>query len=465
MTAALFRYLLQANIAFILLYAYYALCARGNTALALRRVLLLVLPLAAALLPAVAAWQPVTESPVATLAVIALPAIAVGRAATDSHEAAPLVSLIVYALPAVFLLLRTAVTTALLLVRIRRLPCRSYGGHVVRLLPADRGAFSFFRYICLPFGSPVAGPADFQIAHEAAHARMGHSFDVLWSEVVCAIAWCNPFVWLWRRELRLVHEFQADRVVCSTCGNRRSYQFSLLHNTRSEAAALSNTFNVSFLKSRIKMMNKKKTSAGRQASFLLLAPLAAGICLLFVPARAENVRTSQPANHNVSQQVPATGSMADVSPATAPTAVGNAPASHTATAGMQAETAPAAAAAILPAAADTVIPADRDEEVLDTAEQPPRYPGGETALLRDIMANVKYPASAMEQKIQGTVVLRFVISKDGKVGKVTVLRSLNKECDQAAVDAIRKLKQFTPGKQKGKPVAVFFTVPIRFVLP
>ena len=81
------------------------------------------------------------------------------------------------------------------------------------------------------------------------------------------------------------------------------------------------------------------------------------------------------------------------------------------------------------------------------------------------MANVKYPASAMEQKIQGTVVLRFVISKDGKVGKVTVLRSLNKECDQAAVDAIRKLKQFTPGKQKGKPVAVFFTVPIRFVLP
>ena len=464
MTADLFRYLLQANIAFILLYACYALCARGNTVLALRRVLLLVLPLAAAWLPAVAAWLPETESHAASLRAIVLPAVTVGQAAADSREAAPPVLLLVYALPAAFLLLRTAASAALLLVRIRRLPCRSYGDHVVRLLPADRGAFSFFGYICLPSGSPVAGPTDFRIVHEKAHARLGHSFDVLWSEVVCAIAWCNPFVWLWRRELRLVHEFQADRVVCSTCGNRRGYQFSLLHNVNSEAAALSNQFNVSSLKTRIKMMNKKKTSAGRQASFLLLAPLAAGICLLFAPARAENARTPQPTNDYVSQQTPAISRAADASPATAPTAARNAPASHPATAGMQAAISPAAAAAIPPVAVDTVVPTDEEEEVFAIAEQAPVYPGGETALLRDIMSNVKYPASALEQKLQGTVVLRFVIGKDGKVGKVSVQRSLSKDCDRAAVDAVRKLKQFTPGKQKGKPVAVFFTIPIRFAL-
>ena len=114
--------------------------------------------------------------------------------------------------------------------------------------------------------------------------------------------------------------------------------------------------------------------------------------------------------------------------------------------------------------ADTVAPAEETGKTYKIVEMAPQYPGGEAALLRDIGANLKYPASAMEQKIEGTVVLRFLIGKDGKVGKVVVLRSLNKECDQAAVDAVKKLRKFYPGIKNDKRVAVWFTVPVRFAL-
>lgn len=177
------------------------------------------------------------------------------------------------------------------------------------------------------------------------------------------------------------------------------------------------------------MKNRKKASASLRALFLPAASLAAGICLLSVPAEA-----------------------------------GNMPLPQAADAGHGPQAAAAAPAPTAPAPADTVAPENADEEVYTIVKQPPVYPGGETALLRDIAANVKYPATAQEEKIQGTVILRFAIEKDGSIGKVIVQRSLSTDCDRAAVEAVRKLKKFAPGKQDGKPVAVWFTLPVRFAL-
>ena len=108
--------------------------------------------------------------------------------------------------------------------------------------------------------------------------------------------------------------------------------------------------------------------------------------------------------------------------------------------------------------------APKEEEVMDNAivEVSATYPGGEAALLRFISQNLVYPSIAQEQELQGTVLLRFRVEKDGSVGKVQIVKSLSKECDAAAAEVVMKLKRFVPAKQQGHPVPVWFTLPIRF---
>lgn len=95
---------------------------------------------------------------------------------------------------------------------------------------------------------------------------------------------------------------------------------------------------------------------------------------------------------------------------------------------------------------------------------PPSFPGGETALLKCVSSRLIYPSIAVEQEIQGVVILRFVVLEDGSVGDVVVQKSLDLECDKAAVKAVQSLPKFVPGKRQGKPVKTWFTCPIRFVL-
>lgn len=106
----------------------------------------------------------------------------------------------------------------------------------------------------------------------------------------------------------------------------------------------------------------------------------------------------------------------------------------------------------------------KQEEVLanELVEVQATYPGGEAALLKFVSENLVYPQIAQEQEIQGTVVLRFRVEKDGSVGQIVVRKSLSKECDQAAAKVVSKLHRFTPAKQQGHPVPVWFTLPIRF---
>ncbi len=108
--------------------------------------------------------------------------------------------------------------------------------------------------------------------------------------------------------------------------------------------------------------------------------------------------------------------------------------------------------------------APKEEEVADNSivEVPASYPGGEAALLKFVNENLVYPSIAQDQELQGTVVLRFRVEKDGSIGQIVVKKSLSKECDEAAAKVVAKLHRFTPARQQGHPVPVWFTLPIRF---
>lgn len=103
-----------------------------------------------------------------------------------------------------------------------------------------------------------------------------------------------------------------------------------------------------------------------------------------------------------------------------------------------------------------------EAKVFTYVEQMPVYPGGEAALQKFIHDHLKYPQVSLEEGVQGTVMLRFVVNENGSVGDVQILKSLDTYCDREAKRVVQSLPRFTPGRQQGKPVKVWFQFPIRF---
>lgn len=105
-----------------------------------------------------------------------------------------------------------------------------------------------------------------------------------------------------------------------------------------------------------------------------------------------------------------------------------------------------------------------EDEIFAVVEEMPSFPGGEAALMSYISKNIKYPSIATENGIQGRVICTFVINRDGKVTNAEVIRSVDPSLDKEALRVINNMPAWKPGKQRGKPVRVKYTLPIVFRL-
>ena len=90
----------------------------------------------------------------------------------------------------------------------------------------------------------------------------------------------------------------------------------------------------------------------------------------------------------------------------------------------------------------------------------PEYPGGPNEMMRYIQENIKYPQSAIDNKIEGRVFVTFVVEKDGSISNAAVLRGIDKECDAEALRVVSSMPKWNPGQQDGKNVRTQFTIPI-----
>lgn len=118
-------------------------------------------------------------------------------------------------------------------------------------------------------------------------------------------------------------------------------------------------------------------------------------------------------------------------------------------------------------AAPVEAPEEEEEEevIFVVVESMPEFPGGQQALFKYINENVKYPVIAQENGIQGRVICQFVVNKDGSIVDIEVVRSGgDPSLDKEAIRVIKSMPKWKPGKQRGKPVRVKFTVPINFKL-
>jgi protein TonB len=106
-----------------------------------------------------------------------------------------------------------------------------------------------------------------------------------------------------------------------------------------------------------------------------------------------------------------------------------------------------------------------DDEVFVVVEEQAEFPGGLDSMYTYIVKNLKYPELAKEKGIEGRVFVNFIIEKDGSISNVKILRGIGGGCEEAAVEMVKNMPKWKPGKQRGKPVRFQFVLPIKFELP
>jgi protein TonB len=104
------------------------------------------------------------------------------------------------------------------------------------------------------------------------------------------------------------------------------------------------------------------------------------------------------------------------------------------------------------------------EEIFVVVENQPEFPGGNTAMMKFLSDNIKYPVIAQENGIQGRVICNFVVERDGSITDVQVVRGVDPSLDKEAVRVIQQMPRWKPGKQRGQAVRVRFTLPVVFRL-
>ena len=120
---------------------------------------------------------------------------------------------------------------------------------------------------------------------------------------------------------------------------------------------------------------------------------------------------------------------------------------------------------VIAAPVEAPVEEEEEEVVFVVVESMPEFPGGQQALFKYLSENVKYPVIAQENGIQGRVICQFVVNKDGSIVDVEVVRSGgDASLDKEAIRVIKSMPKWKPGKQRGKPVRVKYTVPVNFKL-
>lgn len=101
-------------------------------------------------------------------------------------------------------------------------------------------------------------------------------------------------------------------------------------------------------------------------------------------------------------------------------------------------------------------------EIYYVVEQMPRFPGGDTAMLKYIRENLRYPQAAIEKEIQGRVIVKLVVNTDGTLSDIYVIKPLDPQCDQEAIRIIQSMPRWIPGRHNGVAVPVYYLVPVTF---
>ncbi|MBO4813903.1 MAG: energy transducer TonB [Muribaculaceae bacterium] len=115
---------------------------------------------------------------------------------------------------------------------------------------------------------------------------------------------------------------------------------------------------------------------------------------------------------------------------------------------------------LMTANAQKTVVSQSKQNVYDVVEQMPEFPGGMPAMIEFLQTNLKYPSDAKKQNVGGRVLVMFVVETDGTISNVRVAKNVFPSLDAEAVRVVKAMPKWNPGKEKGKPVRVNFSLPI-----
>lgn len=456
-----FIYSVKVALCLTAFYLLYKLLLSRETFFGFNRVTLFGMIAAAFVLPLIH-LQTTAEAPV-TSGFVAIEDFIITAVAADAHV--PVVTtaqvcLLIYIIGVAFFLGREVVSLLSLrrLIRSGREVCRD-GGVKVVVVKGEVAPFSWFGNVIINEKDYVDGSREI-LMHERAHIAGRHSVDVLLCDLLIIFQWYNPAAWLIKTELKNLHEFEADSAVLAGGVNAAEYQMLLIRKAVGDKLfAMANNLNQSSLKKRITMMLKKKSNPWSRVRTLLALPVAAVAVVAFATPKAESL--SNEIKSEGDALVNSVVSTVKATPANA-TAVGK-------TAITLSKDTLASDGRTKSAVSDELLVVGfsnggKDDKVYDITEEPPSFPGGQAAMKTYLARNIKYPPTAMKNKIEGRVILQFVVRADGSISDTHVMRSISPELDAEAVRVIANMPKWNPGKQDGKPVNVKFTIPVSFKL-
>ena len=262
------------------------------------------------------------------------------------------------------------------------------------------------------------------LRHELAHIRAGHRYDLLLAQLLRCVCWFNPVLWIAGWELKMIHEFEADEIAVGD--NPQAYARQLLNAVFGTTHfTVAHHFFHPSIKRRIMMLQTSRGSRSRTISMTAAALLTVAFSGTALWAQT------------VTKEPRAKDSAAIMKQMNEPS--------------------------IFPTQASVVVNKTSTGIIYKVVDQMPEFNDGDVNEF--LTKTIHYPDSARAQGKAGRVVIQFVVRETGKVSDIQAVRSSgNAEIDAEGLRAVNAMPDWIPGKQNGKPVAVYFTLPITFQL-
>jgi TonB family protein len=299
----------------------------------------------------------------------------------------------------------------------------------LRLYPIQRKTtFSFFNYIFIQpehWDKPVT---DFIIRHERAHVEHLHSLDNILTELILVFGWFNPFYYVYRNDLHLLHECQADQVVINSGCDRSTYHQLLLNEVSGNLTyIIVNQFSYSLIKRRFKMISKNKQS--RLAGFRILLAIPAAFALLLLFSFTSLDKTTSLLKTKILQPtIQAVQSSID-----------------------EFQNQQQSESKINPSLNQQI---DTARQNADRRENEKRgFPGGYLAWKKYLETESKFPSEAAKPGVNSYIEVSFYVSENGKINNVKVGKGIDDASDKEAIRLINSMPKWTPFVRDGKPIS------------
>ncbi|MCP2026746.1 beta-lactamase regulating signal transducer with metallopeptidase domain [Flavobacterium sp. HSC-32F16] len=240
------------------------------------------------------------------------------------------------------------------------------------------------------------------IMHEKAHLVQKHSLDILFLEILQIAFWFNPLIILYKKAIKLNHEFLADEAVNKQFNSVSDYQ-NLLLDFASNKKTISLASNINYLitKKRLLMMTKKESPVNTVLKVVITTVICVFVLFIFSAKSLAQKVQGKP------------------------------------------------------------VSVEKESiEAADTIEKKPEFPGGLMAFYKFFGKHYQMPAAAVKEKIQGKLFMQFMVEEDGSLSEIKIIKNLGYGLGEEAERVLKLSPKWNPGTQDDKPVRVLYALPI-----